>query len=85
MYVAEEKAGHAKGSKYMSKNSETSSPALKRSWFQELKAEFGKIVWPTKASLVKQSIVVMVVAVILGFLIAGVDWLLQNGLTFIIG
>ena len=26
----------------MSKNNETSSPALKRSWFQELKAEFGK-------------------------------------------
>lgn len=69
----------------MSKNRETSSPALKRSWFQELKAEFGKIIWPTRASLVKQSILVIIVAVILGFLIAGVDWLLQNGLSFIIG
>ncbi len=69
----------------MSKNSETSSPALKRSWFQELKAEFGKIVWPTKASLIRQSIVVIIVAVLLGFLIAGVDWLLQIGLSYIIG
>ena len=32
----------------MSKKEETSSPSLKRSWFQELKAEFGKITWPTK-------------------------------------
>lgn len=69
----------------MSKNKETSSPALKRSWFQELKAEFGKIVWPAKASLAKQSVVVVVAAVILGFLIAGVDWLLQIGLSYIVG
>ena len=34
----------------MSKKEETSSPSLKRSWFQELKAEFGKITWPTKDS-----------------------------------
>ncbi|MGN0151880.1 MAG: preprotein translocase subunit SecE [Wujia sp.] len=69
----------------MSKNNETSSPALKRSWFQELKAEFSKIVWPTKADVGKQSVVVIVIAVLLGFLIAGVDWVLQIGLSYIIG
>lgn len=69
----------------MSKSKETSSPSLKRSWFQGLKAEFGKIVWPTKASLARQSVVVIVISVILGFIIAGVDWLLQIGLTYIIG
>lgn len=69
----------------MSKNNETSSPALKRSWFQGLKAEFGKIVWPTRASLGRQSVVVVVVAVILGFIIAGIDYLIQNGMSFIIG
>ena len=69
----------------MSKNEETSSPSLKRSWFQELKGEFGKITWPTKDKLVKQSTVVIIISVILGFIIAGVDYLLQIGLTYIVG
>ncbi|MBD5095570.1 MAG: preprotein translocase subunit SecE [Lachnospiraceae bacterium] len=69
---------------YMSKNKET-SPALKRSWFQELKAEFAKIVWPTKDSLAKQSVVVFIVAIVLGCLIKGVDLLLELGLNQIIG
>lgn len=69
----------------MSKNNETSSPTLKRSRFQEMKAEFSKITWPTKASLARQSVVVIVASVILGFIIAGVDWLLQIGLSYIIG
>ncbi|MBE5946586.1 MAG: preprotein translocase subunit SecE [Lachnospiraceae bacterium] len=70
----------------MSKSKETSaSPSLKRSWFQELKAEFAKIIWPSKKSLAKQSVVVLIIAIILGFIIAGVDWLLQIGLTYIIG
>lgn len=68
----------------MSKNKET-SPALKRSWFQELKAEFAKIVWPTKDSLAKQSVVVFIVAIVLGCLIKGVDLLLELGLNQIIG
>ena len=65
----------------MSKKEETSSPSLKRSWFQELKAEFGK----TKDKLVRQSAAVIVISVILGFIIAGVDYLLQIGLTYIVG
>lgn len=68
----------------MSKNEETSSPSLKRSWFQELKAEFGKIIWPTKESLAKQSAVVMIISIILGFIVAGVDWLIQIGLSYIL-
>ncbi|MDD6327930.1 MAG: preprotein translocase subunit SecE [Eubacteriales bacterium] len=69
----------------MSNNKETSSPALKRSWFQELKTEFGKINWPSKQSLKRRSIAVIIIAVILGFLIAGIDWLLQIGLSYIVG
>lgn len=69
----------------MSKSKETSSPSLKRSWFQELKAEFAKIVWPAKESLVKQSVAVMIISVILGFIIVGVDLLLKFGLSYIIG
>ena len=39
----------------MSKNNKASSPSLKRNWFQELKAEFAKITWPTKNALAKKS------------------------------
>lgn len=69
----------------MSKNKETSSPALKRSWFQGLKAEFGKIAWPTKEVLAKKSFVAMIVSIILGLIIVGVDAALEYGIKFIIG
>ncbi len=63
---------------------EKSSTTLKRSWFQELKGEFKKITWLDKKSLAKQSLVVIVVTVLLGCIIAVVDWLIQIGLSFII-
>lgn len=69
----------------MSKNEKTSSPSLKRSWSQELKAEFAKVTWPGKSDLIRQSTVVIIASVALGFLIAGVDFLLQIGLTYIVG
>ncbi|MCR5542994.1 MAG: preprotein translocase subunit SecE [Eubacterium sp.] len=66
----------------MSDKKET-SPALKRSWFQELKAEFGKITWPTKVELMKETVVVLITAIALGCLIVVVDWLLNLGLQYI--
>ncbi len=69
----------------MSKNEKTSSPSLKRSWFQELKAEFAKITWPTKNALAKKSVLALIVSIVLGLIIAGVDWVLKYGLDFIIG
>ena len=68
----------------MSKNEKTSSPSLKRSWFQGLKAEFSKITWPTKNALAKKSTVALIVSIVIGLLIAGVDLLLKYGLSFII-
>ena len=61
----------------MAKENET---ALKRSFFTELKGEFRKIVWPDKKLLGKQS-----VAIIIGCIIAAIDWIMQIGLSFIIG
>lgn len=54
--------------------------ALKRSWFQELKAEFRKIVWPDKNSLVKESIAVIIIAIIIGCIVSLVDGGLSKGL-----
>lgn len=66
----------------MSDKKET-SPALKRSWFQELKGEFKKISWPGKSQLFKETTVVLVVAIFIGLLISVVDWLLNMGLQYI--
>ena len=66
----------------MSEKKET-SPTLKRSWFQELKAEFGKISWPNKKQLAKETTVVLVSAILIGLIIVVVDWLLNMGLSFI--
>lgn len=38
-----------------------------------VKAEFGKIIWPSKDKAIKQAIAVIVVSVIVGLLIVGVD------------
>ncbi len=59
--------------------------SFKRDFFTELKAEFRKIVWPDKKLLGKQSVAVIISAIIIGIIIALIDWLMQVGLTFIIG
>ncbi len=66
----------------MSDKNET-SPTLKRSWFRNMKSEFGKITWPAKKQLGRETIVVLISAVVLGMLIAAIDWLLGLGLNFI--
>ena len=66
-------------------NKEEKSNTLKRSWFQELKGEFKKITWLDRKSLARQSFAVIVSSVVLGCVIAIVDWLIQIGLNFIVG
>jgi preprotein translocase subunit SecE len=65
--------------------SEENSKTLKRSWFQELKGEFKKITWLDRKSLARQSFAVILSSVVLGCVIAIVDWLIQIGLNFIVG
>ena len=64
---------------------EKESKAFKRSFFTELKGEFRKIVWPDKKLLGKQSVAVIISAIAIGCIISAIDWLLQIGMTFIIG
>ena len=59
--------------------------AFKRSYFTELKGEFRKIVWPDKKLLGKQSVAVIIAAIVIGCIIAALDWVMQIGLSFIIG
>ena len=51
----------------------------KKSWFKGLKAEFRKIIWPDKMTLAKQTAAVVSVSVVLGIIIAVIDFLVQNG------
>ena len=55
-----------------------------KSWFKGLKAEFKKIIWPDKKTLVKETVAVIVCSVLLGGIIAIVDALIQYGIDFIV-
>lgn len=50
----------------------------KTSWFKGLGKEFKRIVWPDKLTLAKQSAAVVSVAVVLGAIIAIIDFLVQH-------
>ena len=54
------------------------------SWFDGLKGEFGKIIWPTKESLVKQTTAVVIVSIVLGLIIALMDSIIQYGVNFLV-
>ena len=51
------------------------------SFFKNVKSEFKKCTWPKKEDLAKQSALVITVSVLLGVLIAGIDWAIRLGLT----
>ena len=53
-------------------------------WFKSLEAEFKKIIWPDRTSLIRQSVAVIASAVGLGFLIALLDAIIKFGFGFII-
>ncbi len=57
----------------------------KTSWFNGLKTEFSKIFWPDGKSLVRQTIAVVAVSVVVGLIIALMDWVIQYGVDFLIG
>lgn len=58
--------------------------APKKSWFDGLKAEFNKIIWPDKKSLGKQTAAVVALSVVLGVIITVVDFVVQYGLDFVV-
>lgn len=61
-----------------------SEKAQKTSWFKGLKAEFRKVVWPDKKTLVKQTTAVVSVSVLLGALIAVIDAVMKYGIDLLV-
>jgi len=52
-------------------------------FFKGVKAEFKKIVWPDKEATFKQSVAVVVISVVVGVIIAILDYVVKNGVNFI--
>lgn len=64
---------------------ENTQNTRKASWFAGLKAEFNKIIWPDRQSLVRQTIAVVAVSVVAGVIIALLDWAIQYGVNYLVG
>ena len=58
--------------------------AQKKSWFKGLNREFKKIVWPDKMTVAKETAAVVSVSVVLGAIIAIVDFLAQYGVDLLV-
>lgn len=65
-------------------NADKARKPAEPSFFDMLKAEFAKIIWPNKETLVKQTIAVSVCSLALGILIALIDFVFKMGFGFII-
>ena len=55
----------------------------KTSFWKGLKSEFKKISWPDRQSTIKQSVVVAIISVVLGIVIAVIDYLAKYGVNFL--
>lgn len=62
-------------------SNENKAPKVK--FLDGVKAEFKKIIWPDKDTLLKQSVSVVAVSIVLGVIIALVDTLMQYGVNFL--
>ena len=58
--------------------------AQKKSWFKGLKAEFKKIIWPDKKTLVKETSAVVAASVFLAALISIIDVIVKYGIDLLI-
>jgi preprotein translocase subunit SecE len=57
--------------------------AKKAGFFKGVKSEFKKISWPDKNSTFKQSVAVVSISIVVGIIIAILDYLIQYGVNFI--
>ncbi|MBO6215755.1 MAG: preprotein translocase subunit SecE [Lachnospiraceae bacterium] len=53
-------------------------------WWEGLKAEFGKIFWPDRAQVGKQSFAVIVASIFIALLIVFFDMIIQYGVDFLV-
>lgn len=61
------------------KKAKSEKSSKMKEWFKGIKAEFKKIIWPDKDKLVKETIAVVIASLVIGFVIAALDTLIQIG------
>ncbi len=64
-------------------DSDKKEKASKPSFFKGLKAEYKKIIWPDKNGVLKQSVAVVCISVVLGAIIAILDFFIGYGVDFL--
>ena len=69
----------------MSKNKTKAKESKAAVFFKGVKAEFRKIIWPDRDTLLKQLAAVLVVTVLLGVVIALIDFGFQNLIDLLTG
>lgn len=62
-------------------SNEEKAPRVK--FFDGVKAEFKKVIWPDKDTLLKQSVAVVIVSIGMGLIIALIDVVMQYGVNFL--
>lgn len=56
----------------------------KKSWWSGLVSEFKKIIWPNKNELSKQTIAVVISSLVIGGLVALLDFGIKFGIEFLV-
>ena len=65
------------------KSADKKEKKARSGFFKGVKAEFKKIIWPDKEATFKQSVAVVVISVVVGVIIAILDYVVKNGVNFI--
>ncbi len=65
------------------KTGKKSEKKTKPSFFKGVKTEFKKISWPDRQSTLKQSVAVVAISVVVGIIIAVLDYVIQYGVNFL--
>jgi preprotein translocase subunit SecE len=52
-------------------------------WFTDLRIEFRKIIWPSRKELVKQTTTVIVASLVVGGIVALMNFIYSNGLNLL--
>ena len=62
---------------------DSSEKQAKPSFWKGLRSEYKKITWPDRKSAVKQSVVVTIISIVLGVIIAILDYVIKYGVNFL--
>ena len=68
----------------MQEKEKSAGKGQKNSWFRGLQSEFRKIIWTDRNTLIKQTVVVIIVTIILGALVSVMDAAILEGINLLV-